>query len=160
MGDGEGRTQPNKKGKEGEVANRGTERVTTRKNDEDSERWTKRDTERTTETDKKTKRWKNRRGEKLEMSKREKRLRDEDRKTGGRGREGGGGKEGARERREIVAGGGVGSGTERGEDPRARPAGLTKVKGVFRSVIIRSATARLTMKRLVAECIRWFLKMT
>lgn len=40
------------------------------------------------------------------------------------------------------------------------PRGLTKVKGVLRSVIIMSATARLTMKRLVAECIRWFLKMT
>lgn len=66
--------------------------------------------------------------------------------------------EGRGERKEerIVAGGGVGNGTARGEDS----GGLTKVKGVFRSVIIRSATARLTMKRLVAECMRWFLKMT
>ena len=37
---------------------------------------------------------------------------------------------------------------------------LTKVNGVLSNVIMMSATARLTMKRLVAECMRWFLKMT
>lgn len=47
-------------------------------------------------------------------------------------------------------------GRREGGDPgRQSPApGLTKVKGVLRScVIMMSATAKLTMKRLVAECI-------
>lgn len=48
------------------------------------------------------------------------------------------------------------------EETRLSPGGpfLTKVKGVLSNVIMMSATARLTMKRLVAECIRWFLKIT
>lgn len=33
-------------------------------------------------------------------------------------------------------------------------------EGVLRRVIIRLAMAKLMMRRLVAECIRWFLKMT
>lgn len=65
------------------------------------------------------------------------------RSEGGRGRRGGRGRGAAR-----AAGGAGGAGS------------LTKVKGVLRSVMRMSATARLTMKRLVAECIRWFLKMT
>lgn len=42
-------------------------------------------------------------------------------------------------------------------EPSPRP---HQSEGVLRSVIMMSATAKLTMKRLVAECIRWFLKMT
>lgn len=92
---------------------------------------------------------------------------DEDGKTGGRGRRQ---RDRQRTSRETVEGARRRDGEDtaerevRAKSPRqsrepGQP-GLTKVNGVLRSVIMRSATARLTMKRLVAECIRWFLKMT